>query len=100
MNYMSIEQFKKYIDRIRENDEFYSDLYKLFRKHKKDSNLYADGWILDSVIELLQLHFNDNNDTIYWWLYEDVKKVYYIDDEEIDLTTIEQLYDYLTTSNK
>lgn len=32
-------------------------------------------------------------DDIYWWLYEDVEKVWIVDNETIDVSTPEKLYD-------
>lgn len=55
------------------------------------NNLY-----LKSLLEVLKATFNDQDNYISWWLWEDVeKKVWLPDDTEIDLSTPEQLYDFL-----
>ena len=55
------------------------------------NNLY-----LKSLLDVLKAIFNDQDDYISWWLWEDVeKKVWLEDDTEIDLSTPEQLYDFL-----
>ena len=55
------------------------------------NNLY-----LKSLLDVLKETFNDQDDYITWWLWEDVeKKVWPEDGTEIDLSTPEQLYDFL-----
>lgn len=34
-------------------------------------------------------------DLLYWWLFEDVDKIIYTDEEQIDVASIENLYNYL-----
>lgn len=36
-----------------------------------------------------------DRDLIYWWLYEDVDKIIYFSDMEVDVETLDQLYDYI-----
>ena len=55
------------------------------------NNLY-----LKSLLDVLKATFNDQDDYISWWLWEDVeKKVWLEDNTEVDLSTPEQLYDFL-----
>lgn len=63
----------------------------------------AEDW-LNGLIELLSYMVNDTDDTISWWLFEDVEKTIYIDanskynstnyDIEFDVSTPERLFDY------
>lgn len=62
--------------------------------HESDFNI--------AVEELMSIffdsHFTEEGcDMIYWWLYEDVKKIIYDEDKEINITDIEDFYDYLIT---
>lgn len=52
-------------------------------------------------ITLLQIIMNDTkNDWIPWWLFEDVEKIIYKDEQKIDLTKVEDLYDFLIMEDK
>ncbi len=48
--------------------------------------------ITDMIAEAMELK---DRELISWWLYEDVKKVIYVDGEEISVKTPEELYDYI-----
>lgn len=55
------------------------------------NNLY-----LKSLLDVLKATFDDQDDYITWWLWEDVEKKVWLEDQtEIDLSTPEQLYDFL-----
>jgi hypothetical protein len=48
------------------------------------------------LIALLEFIFKDRDETISWWLYENVDRVItYNDGREVILDTAEQLYDFL-----
>ncbi len=51
--------------------------------------------ILNTLKEALGL--NKDNDILDWWLYEDVEKVIYYQDEEISVRTLDELYDYIAS---
>lgn len=81
------EKMKKFNDIIEE----LSDCYCTF----DCNNLYYE-----SLMKLLYngLGLDDNNDIIYWWLYEtDVKKIIYNEDDTVckDVSKLEDLYDYI-----
>ena len=62
---------------------------------------------MDLLITILALLlvlkiFDDKENIISWWLYENVKKIIYFNNKsyDYDLTKIEDLYYYLTKQNK
>lgn len=62
-------------------------------------NLY-EGVITDSIDAIfdawLAEFLNEEDiDIIYWWLFEDVDKIIYDEDKEINVEKIEDLYNYL-----
>jgi hypothetical protein len=74
----------------------YCDGHPVFDRN----NLY-----LKSLLDVLKEIFQDEYDTIEWWLWENVEKKIWInygkeDQIEIDLSTPEQLYDYLVLEMK
>jgi hypothetical protein len=57
-------------------------------------NMTAD--LQDIMVTLLTELFHDKNDTIGWWLYEDVEKVItFSDGRKWHLSTTKDLYEYL-----
>lgn len=48
--------------------------------------------LLDMISDKMNIKYDD---LFYWWLYEDVDKIIYVDDREIDVGTLEKLYDYI-----
>jgi hypothetical protein len=42
----------------------------------------------------------EDDDLLEWWLYEDVNKVIYIQDERISVKTLDELYDYIVSQRK
>jgi hypothetical protein len=50
----------------------------------------------ETMVTLLEELLHDKNDTISWWLYEDVEKVItFSDGRKWSLITTKDLYDYL-----
>src|SRR6056297_1487491 len=92
------ETFIKIIDMIKEQNETNNKVGEALE-------LVCDSWVMyglkdkykDALMLLLEEIFNDTDDWIGWWLYEDVEKVVtYTDSDEKDiLDTPEQLYDFL-----
>ena len=57
-------------------------------------NMTAD--LQETMVTLLEELLHDKNDTISWWLYEDVEKVItFSDGRKWSLITTKDLYDYL-----
>ena len=54
----------------------------------------------DNVVKLISNGNEEIEDYINWWLYEDVEKIVWVDNKEIDVSTIEKLYNFLKTLTK
>lgn len=82
------KHFSNYIDKLSDlhieiiDTPIWNDFYELFDK-------------------MITSSFNEvQADYIFWWLYEDVDKIIYMDDkEEVDVTELEDLYKYLESLN-
>ena len=98
---ISKKTFVNTIKNIRKQEKRASDFTKAL-------NIYCDGHpvfdsnnlYLKSLLIVLEEIFNDQYETIEWWLWENVEKKVWVnygkeDQYEIDLSTPEQLYDYL-----
>lgn len=68
-----------------------------------------DGWaivtigneLVNEIIDMLNEALNiEDKGFLSWWLYEDVDKIIYYGDKEISVRTLEELYDYLTSSQE
>lgn len=97
---ISKELFVEVIENIQKQEEKNN-------KFSKALNEMCDGWplwdvnnlYLRSLLKVLETIFHDNYDTISWFLWEDVeKKIWLADGTEIDVSTPENLYDYLIES--
>lgn len=95
---ISLEKFKKVISLIQQNDKRVSDLYAI-----GIDLLNMEDYVYTAYRIVLEELFQSDSvlDTIDWWLYEHVEKyVYYKGDDgeeiKLDLTTVEDLYDYIT----
>lgn len=82
------KHFSNYIDKLSDlhieiiDTPIWNDFYELFDK-------------------MITSSFNEvQADYIFWWLYEDVDKIIYMEDkEEVDVTELEDLYKYLESLN-
>jgi len=68
-----------------------------------------DGWVvvtigdylINEIIDMLNEALNiEDKGFLSWWLYEDVDKIIYYGDKEISVRTLEELYDYLASSQE
>jgi hypothetical protein len=87
---MTLEQFKKIINLIQEQEEKVSDAYAL----NVDLIDFSDNY--NRVIEiLLSCVYNEYAvDTFYWWLFDDCEKTITVDEEDFDVESIEDLYNF------
>lgn len=98
-------------------EEFCNILNNIQQQKAKEEMLsnaieeFTDSWFIlketsyeHDLLLLLKKIFNDEDDYISWWLFEDVDKVVWINDDdnnikkEINLDTPEQLYDFLVSN--
>lgn len=103
---ISKKKFVEIINRLKSYSELQDKINDLFKEHidNKEMDFMNAGSICVSheiiVLDLLRDIFNDY-DIISWWIYEckygtDFSLGDLIDNgKEIDLTTVEKLYDYL-----
>lgn len=101
-------RFVKVINALKEADKLQGDINKLMRSARdniENDFMNAAGLMIchaDRVIELLSAMFDDEFDTISWWIYETQygKSGTEIFDREgnvlHNLKTAEDLYDYIT----
>ena len=54
------------------------------------------SYLIDIILDMINedLHIEDK-ELISWWLWEDVDKVIYVDEKEISVRTLEELYAYI-----
>lgn len=91
-------KFIQYINRIIDYMEYENKLSSFidFGPSKVGESI---SYIIDSLVELMSENNEEIEDLINWWLYEDVEKIIWEDDKEIDVSTPGKLYDYLKSYN-
>ena len=103
---MSRESFCKVMNNYRSMFDFTDEMNDLFDKYKMDGNIYPP-MCTETVIDLLEFIFNDENRWVKYWIWElgfgadyedgDVKDEH---GEVIPLKTTEDLYDLLARNMK
>jgi hypothetical protein len=100
---MTKEKFVKRLGFIQNFQSEQQTLNVLIDKLTDGSACVNFGYsLIDEMIDMINeaLHIEDD-DLIFWWLYEDVDKVIYSGDDfktEIPVRTPAELYDYIVTS--
>ena len=89
-----------FIKTIRLIQNFYSEQDTLGALIDRLTDGYAvvdfGSGLVNIIIDLLILNMGmQDQDLLSWWLYEDVDKIIYYNDEEINVSTPELLYDYI-----
>lgn len=109
---VSKEKFVEIINRLKEADEVVNkvnDILRNTRENIENDFMNASAMSISHegvVVELLKIIFNDEDDWISWWIYEEdygrkfkVGDVSYKNEEGIEiypnLTNAEGLYDFL-----
>lgn len=105
---ISKERFVKVVNFIKKMHKVEEDINDVFENNNMEFNRFSFCEYENELFELLSDCMNDKDDLICWWLYDtncgdDVGEDNRIWEdaetgEKIDLTTIEQLYDYLVKS--
>lgn len=91
---MKLEDFKHLIDHKIKFDNDLELIERLTGIHLIDSDLITDSYnIFDSAIALS--FTEEGQDLVFWWLYEDVPKIIYIEETKIDVEDIEDLWNYM-----
>ena len=96
-NIISREEFTKTIRLIQNFTSHQDTISALIEKITDGYCVVTVGnYLIDKIVDLLNLNMGiKDRDLIYWWLYEDVDKTIWIDNEEIKVETLDQLYDYI-----
>lgn len=104
---MSLEEFEKYINRIKAINEFQDKLYGVCSVFNQSNKMGEEAviWMptmATSVVELLEIAIGSNSDWISYWIWElDYGEKYkdgWITDENgnnIKMKTVEDLYNFL-----
>lgn len=82
----TINKYKQFIDTVDKLNDLGVNLYEGAIADSIDA--IFDAWLTEFLNK-------EDVDTIYWWLFEDVDKIIYDEDKEINVEKIEDLYDYL-----
>lgn len=91
---MKLEDFKHLIDHKIKFDNDLELIERLTGIRLIDSDLITDSYnIFDAAIALS--FTEEGQDLVFWWLYEDVPKIIYIEDTKIDVEDIEDLWNYM-----
>ena len=98
---IAFELFDKILTAIKEQDKVDQDVSDALE-------LVCDSWVMfntknkkyEVLGDLLKTVMQDESDYIGWWLYEDVKKVVWVDKKKIDVSTTRKLYDFLVKNIK
>ncbi len=92
---MTKEQFIKRMNLIQNFQSEQQTLSVLIDKITDGYNIVTIGdYLVDEIINMIEEDLG-YNDILAWWLYEDVDKVIYDNEEEISVRTLEELYDYM-----
>lgn len=90
------DSFIESIHSIMAYNEELDKIEKIIGGNIFESNICQAVWkIADNLINVLAEENMDLVDLICWWLYEDVDKILYIGNNELDVSDIGQLYDYI-----
>lgn len=94
--------FCQVIEDLKQNEEYLDDIRNVFKKHRRETQVYSTG-LENTIINLLETLFKDEEDNwIDYWIWElDFGEKYEegtVTDEDgsiIPLKTAEELYDFL-----
>ena len=92
--------FIKSLETIRRQEELTDKLNEAYCEMNPGFyGICTGGLLLNQLIEVMEDAMEDIGQTISWWLFEDVDKVIYWEEDgkeiSVDVTTPEDLYDYL-----
>lgn len=112
MRKLSLDEFKKYIGRIKTVEDFEDDLSSLSYKFNCTNRCMEESYfsfptLVQTTIDLIGFIMEDKGDWISYWIYElEYGKKYfdgcisYENGENIKLETVEDLYNFLVEKGK
>lgn len=95
---LSKEKFKEVIVKIRKQEEINNKISEALNPVCEGNGFfYAGGqYYLSALIDVLKVALEiEDDDMLEWWLYEDIDKIIYKNDEPINVESIDDFYDYL-----
>ena len=94
---LTLEEFCRIIKTIQDHENDCKILTNIMVKNSVGIIDYGFD-VVAELVKLLEKIFDDKDENISWWLYEDVDKVFFYKDKDydIDVRTPESLYYYLT----
>ena len=99
---ISKDQFCTIIKAIKNNNDFLNELNDLFKKYNQTENQINSSELEDTLVNLLEMLFDDTDTWIKYWIYELEYGVKYkdgsvvdLEDNIIPLKTESDLYDLL-----
>jgi hypothetical protein len=97
---MTKEQFIKRMSLIQNFDSERDTLGVLIDKLTDGYTIVTFGDYLSSeMIDMITEDCKcDDKELLSWWLYETVEKVIWIDDKEISVKTLDELWDYINNT--
>lgn len=89
--------FLQIIHDIKKEDERLDQIATFLESNIITGYANLNPFVFRNTIELIleEIFTEEGFDLIFWWLYEDVEKVIYEGESEIQLKTEEDLYEYL-----
>lgn len=95
------EQFKKIIKLMREQDEEDDKISKLLQKNSGCHFFFnSENKKYIALRDLLDIVFNDDEDSFCWWYYEGGGEVTFDDGKKMTVETDDEFYDYMMEMNK
>ena len=95
------EQFKKIMKLIREQDEEDDKISKLLQNNSGCHFFFnAENKKYIALRDLLDIVFNDDEDSFDWWYYEGGGEVTFNDGKKMTVETDDEFYDYIMEMNK
>lgn len=94
---MTKEQFIKQIELMQSFNDTIDQFVELGMNLVETPLFNIPAEMFDNFID--SICTEDGSELVFWWMYEEVDKVIYVDGKEIHLDTLDQLYNYLRENN-
>lgn len=94
-----------FIERMQAIDDFYGEQHVLYDALDPIVDGYFVITLGDKLIDTIVKQTNEelypqDMDLLSWWLYEDVDKIINVDNKEINVEQLEDLYDFMINAKK
>lgn len=95
---LSKDEFKKVIENIQKQDEINDTITTALNPVCEGNGFFYDGGRFYRSALMIALNAAldlKDKDIIEWWLYDNVDKIIYFENEDISVVSIDDFYDYL-----